>query len=240
MLPLLLALTACEPPLPDLAGADDQLESPSVSHDVPQAEPADLSLAGALSVSGGDGDWTLQIADPSLDPVPTLTVHSPGRADLSTLSGAQVQALLPGDWFAEHYSLLLTDAQGPLYVLDMGLHAEQANAAFGEGFVSHGEVVGAEEDETWSTWYTRVVFQTDDGAVQLLPGEVQEIRVGGLRYRAVAIAAWTREPRADAALPGCPVAEELLAYELIRVEQEVEADLVERPQGLAPATAGCL
>lgn len=129
---------------------------------------------------------------------------------------------------------------GPLYVLDMGLHAAQTNDLFGAGFVAHGQTYGVDEDQTWSTSYTSLVFQTDEGAVEVLPGEVQELWVGGLRYRAAAIAAWTREAQPDAALPGCPVAEELLAYELIRVEQEVLTDAIVRAPGLEPATAGCL
>lgn len=222
-----------------LLGADDQLESVEVGTTLAQEEPTDLSLSGPLAVSGADADWVLSITDETLAQAVDVVVHNPGRSDLSLLSGVQVQAELHGDWFAEHYSLVLRDASGPAFVLDMGLHQAESDALFGEGFARPGEVLGSDEDETWATEYTSLLFQTDAGEVELLPGEVEVLQIGGAAWRVVAIAAWTREPQPGASLPGCPVAEELLSYEMLRVAVEEEASLLTRPEGLAPATAGC-
>lgn len=241
MLTLLLLTLACDSSSSsDELGPDDQLESVAVAHDYAPGLYTDVELAGALAVSGSDKDWVLELSSPDLDEPVHLTVHSPGGADLAPLAGASVLALLPGDWFAEHYSLLLTDEDGPLYVLDMGLHADQTNAFFGDGFVSHGTIHGEDKDNTWKTSYTSVAFDTDSGVVELLPGEVRTITVDGQPYRAAAISAWTRVAREGASLPGCPVAEELLSYELIRIAAEVEPELIVRPDGLDPASAGCL
>lgn len=230
---------------PDLEASAHQLESVAVHHDADWAagEAQDIFLDGVLAVSGSDADWTIEVVQRGSEDsvtLATLQVHDPGRADLSVLDGFEGTVALMPDWFGEAWSVAALDGQGAAWFLDLGLHLDEAEAIFGQGFLRLGEEIGHDSDETWDTSYRGLVLQADDGERVVEPGEVVEVVLGGVRYRFTAISAWVRQAQPDAALPGCPTAEELLAYELVRVEEPVEEDVLVRPGGEPVATVGCL
>lgn len=239
MIPLFLILPpffACSFPSEYEAG-DDQLEAVSVSQDSQAME--DFSLSGALGVTGADADWTLTVSPPDASPL-AIALHAPGRSDLSSLLGRETEALLFADWFGEHWSLALRDEAGPVYALDLGMHAEELGALFGGSLVSMGsQELSSSTDETYDWSFRSLIVSTDQGPVEVQPGEVVELQIGGASYRFVAIAAYVREPVPGAALPGCPTLDEMMSYELIRVSAPPEEELLHRPEGMGLATAGC-
>ena len=82
------------------------------------------------------------------------------------------------------------------------------------------------------------IVQTDDGPVELLPGEKDVISVGGNSYEVTVVSAFQVEARPRALLP-CGGIGDMLSFELVRVESG-EPDFVERPEGAAMAHLGCL
>ncbi|MCB9743206.1 MAG: hypothetical protein H6741_14290 [Alphaproteobacteria bacterium] len=231
---LLALLLACGGSAP----APEQLSAGGAVLEAEVDEYTAVEISGTLSLSGEDGSYPATITD-SEGVSLGFTLATPTQADLSDLDGAEVDAQLLIFGFEENRSLLLSDAEGPLYVLDAGFSAEEVNALFGAEVVSFGAEAAKDRDSTWTWSYTSLRLSTDDGEVELLPGEVTEVLIQGATYRATAIAAYDREARPNAALPGCPVLEDVLSYELQRVEAAGEEDFLSRPEGKEALSVGC-
>ncbi|MCK6525362.1 hypothetical protein L6R49_28485 [Myxococcota bacterium] len=217
----------------------EQLEAATATPALVQEEFTDLSAAGALQVSGEGQDLTLTVGEG--EGALTVDVHSAGRTDLSALSGLSVTADLLVWGFESSRSLLLRDeAGGLLYALDAGWSLDAVNEALGAERLRWGDEVATDKDDTWTWSYTSLIVSTDDGELSLLPGDVANITLDGVPWRLAVVAAYAREVRPNAALPGCPVLDDVLSYELLRLETAGEDDVLIRPEGLDPASAGCL
>lgn len=196
------------------------------------------SYQGDLSVTGADQDWSLTITPAEGEPF-SWTVHSPGAVDLSALSGEGRTLDLLSEEVFEERSFVISDEHGPAYVADIGANADDVAEVLGITAPTYGGAMGTEEDDNFVTTYTSLVFATDDGEVELLPGDVTTVTLGGISWRITAIAAYTREIKEGAILPGCGFLVDMLSYEMLRVET-VEADESRvRPDGLSAAKVGC-
>jgi len=196
-----------------------------------------MAVSGALSVTGADRDFTLTVADPSGEQ--SIDLHLPGKSELLSLDGRDVELELSGAGLHEERAVFVRDEAGPLFIVDDGWHRDDVEALMGEGFVTWGETVGTTSDDQYDWTYTTALFQTDDGEVALRPGEAQTITVDGVSWRVVAIAAYQVTPHPDAALP-CGGIDDMLSYELMRVEAEAPATTIVRPSDATMAHLGCL
>jgi len=246
---LAVVLVACPPgdPLKDPSvGAIDQLEA--MEGTLLEGAPADddwgaAERTGIVTIEGADGDYSLDVDDPVGDwsTAFVMDLHLPGQTELAALSGQTLTVeAVEMQWDEWPRSVVISDETGPLMVADAGYDSARVEEIFGEGFVSHGETVGVTTDETWQWTYTSVVFQTDEGPVSLLPGEVTTIIIDGQPWRAAASAAYLREAQPDAMLPGCPIVQDMLAYELMRLSESGSYDaLLERAADADAASIGC-
>ena len=244
-----LALIACDTEAPvdekPPEGAIDQLEAMEGTL-VEGASALDdwdaVERTGTVTIDGMDGDYSLDVDDPAGDwsTAFVMDLHLPGQTELSELSG-QILTVEAVEMQGEEWprSVVISDEEGPVMVADAGYDSARIEEIFGEGFVSHGTTVGTAEDQTWQWSYTSVVFQTDEGPVYLLPGEVTTITIDGQQWRAAASAAYRRDAQPDAALPGCPTVQNMLAYELMRLSESVSDELLERAADVDAASIGC-
>lgn len=237
----------------------NQLENLTLSYGPGSAPSADddglwrEDLAGGLEVDGADQDWTLTSTDEAGEAV-SLEIHSPGGLDLSTLAGESSTvelvfsvAYIDGDTWDDDEdqrlepaaAVVVSDASGPRYVADAGLEVGLGDALFGEGFVGYGAAMETVESDPYEYHYQAIVVQTDDGPVELEPGDVATITVGGQLWRFAAIASFEIEamenPRNAMAMCGGPA--DVLAYEMLRVEEPAETTRRTRPEELGQAWA---
>jgi hypothetical protein len=131
---------------------------------------------------------------------------------------------------------VLSDDQGPVFVADPGTSSAMSEALFGRAIVRFGPGVGATVDEHARTNQHLAVFATDTGDVGLLPGEVETLDIGGLSWRVVVVAAYQTHPLEEVA---CGAVDDVLSYEMLRVDAPVPAAFVERPVDLVEASLGC-
>lgn len=234
-LPLLAALTACSttPPPEPLDAAYAELLSSSAE------EFEDLTVSGDLSVSGSASDYTLTFQLDGGEPT-AVDVHTAAGLDLSALGGRLATAELLTFGFSTERSLILSDDAGPLYVLDAGFSMAEVNAALGAERLQVGEAYATDRDRTWEWAYTQLLVNHDDGVAVLLPGDVVELRLDGALWRVAVLTQYDRTARPNAALPGCPVLEDMLSYELLRVEEAAGDTLLAPLEGvLDQAHVGC-
>lgn len=236
--PLLVVLAGCgeeatEGPQGPTGTIPEQLEALVVAAGTSDAE---VQHQGALAVSGGERDFSLDVA--AAAGAEKIDVHTPGSSDLSTLDGRTATVALSPTGLHQERSVVITDDTGPLYIADVG-HGVDADALFGEGFVQWGEVVGTDSDELYDWEYTSAVFKTDEGEIKVLPGETATLALGGATYRVAVIAAYQVTPHEGAALP-CGGISDLLSYELLRVEAAPEPVKLTRLADAQLAHLGCM
>lgn len=217
----------------------EQLEAVDVRFSEDVEEPEQGLYKGTLAVEGQDADYTLSLTDATGATTLSFEAHSPGAFDLSALAGEGREVNLLGGEVFHHQSVVVEDESGPLWVADLGDRAGAVSVLIGGSPVRAGEVLASAEDDTWTWSYTSLIVPTDEGDVELLPGDVETVSINGVLWRFVAVAAYTREPQEGASLPGCPVMFDMLAYEMVRVEAREVSGLLERPAGLREAALGC-
>jgi hypothetical protein len=224
---LSLGLTACGEP------ADQQLESVQLEIDSNDGlDPwTEVELSGQVTVDGAGRDLVLTID--GAEEQTEIGVHTPGLSDLTTLAGFDVDVTVLGD------TMIVTDDDGVLYAADAGGSRWLLGDHFGQDFVDHGATIRQVLDGTELYTYTTVVFQTDEGEVEFEPGDTGSIKMDGHDYRVAVIAAYTVDETAPIAVM-CGGTPPVLSYEMLRVAESVEPNIVERPEGLEMARlAGC-
>jgi len=216
----------------------DQLEATNVSlaSDSEDAED-EITLNGMLQVSGSERDFTLSLNDGETDH--SIEIHTPGELDLSVLSGIEASATLSYMGLHGERSMAIQDESGPAFLSVVDHTDAVATHAMGANFATWGDTVATDSDSEYNWTYTTALFETDEGAVELLPGESDTITVDGASYQVAVVAAYKVEARPRAALP-CGGIGDMLSYELIRVDAPSEAMQVERATGLEMAHSGCL
>jgi hypothetical protein len=194
-----------------------------------------IEASGVVSVAGADRDFVITIEEAAA--TRTLSVHSSARSDLLLLDGVVVRATLPESLLTGR-SVLLSDRDGPLYILDSGGSAISVNALFGREVVSLGELVAEDEDDVYANRYHRIRIAADAGTVELLPGDAAHLEIDGARWRVAAIAAVESEPAGNE-VPLCMAPGRVLSYEMLRVAEAGADERIVRPAAAVPVLPGC-
>lgn len=226
----LLTLFACgtdyaqtlEAPTADLSGCED--------------EAGCVSERAALSVATGaeEGDWTLGAGEMS------LAVHLPGHSDLSAFQGVEATVAIGALGVGALRSATLEDDAGLAFLLASSPDDALVVAHFGEGFVRFGEEeLGTGTTDASKHVFHPAVFVTDSGEVSVAPGEPTVLSVGGTLFRVVVIASYASTDRPLAADEKCGGPQDLLTFEMLRVDAEAEEDLIVRPAEKEMASNGC-
>ncbi|HHO52835.1 MAG TPA: hypothetical protein ENK18_18650 [Deltaproteobacteria bacterium] len=129
---------------------------------------------------------------------------------------------------SDELSLLIVDDSGPLFLLETVTPTVLTRDAFGVNFVITANDLGPVPVGTTTLSLTSVYVGTDDGEVEAFPGEPLEVVIGGLSYRFVLLASWSRSYDAEINLQ-CAL-DEILSYEVARVEPGTASTIpLERP-----------
>lgn len=224
MLFSLALLAACLSPMDDNSiGLGSIQDAPDVDDHI--------EVQGDLLVTAGDGegDHLFEIGDTR------FAYHSPGRLDLTGLSGpATVRLSLGAD--GGLVSLLVRDADGAPAFSVSNLAEETGDDAFGRDTWALGAAIGRGErrnayDEPLRVEYREVEVETDGGPVRLLPGEPSTLTLDGVRFQVTVLAAYeTIEPGGDK----CDIPD-VLAVELLRGEADESLILALDPVAAVPS-----
>lgn len=189
----------------------------------------DVVAEGALVVTTSGVNQAFTVGETS------FTLHSPGSSDLAATAGASVQATVAWDWMLPA-SLKLTDEFGALYVFEGGV-----GDAFGEFDVSFGAELGSMvDDQDYRRTFTTLVVATDDGPVELTPGDARGVTVNGVAWQFTAIAAYGISTIPGGEYTDCGGETSILSYEAVRVPVLPEPRQLTRPDGLEMASySGC-
>ena len=222
---MLIPVVACD------TNEIDQLEDFEVTY---EGEPAEDGYRGLATVDGDAKDWTLSLADTELGSQ-ELTMHVPGQSDLSTLDGRELSIEL--EWSLTP-TAVVSDAEGLVFASVAGDNHPDVVAALGSDFISFGEEAGSVQEGTdrWSLRYA--VVSTDEGTLELLPGEAEEITVDGTSWRVVVHAAYQVEPGPLSYHP-CGFAPDMLTFEVLRLDAPAASELIGPSSSRELPLAGC-
>lgn len=195
------------------------------------------SFTGELRVVGSGQDFAFVLLEDGEETM-AFEVHSSSGFDLSTLSGSDRTLALLGGGVPEHQSLVVLDGAEPLWMADLGDRAAAVSLFTGGPGVTAGETLYTDQDPTWIWQYTSILVATDEGVLELWPGEVQDAVIASRVWRFAAVAAYRRELRDGVEAPACTL-KDMLAYELYRVPVGQGLVKRERPAGLPPAELTC-
>lgn len=238
LLALLASFSACDT---GSSIAEAQLESLSFESDALISEEGDTyTFTGDLSASGADRDYSLAVSD-ATGVLMSAELHTPGGLDLSVLDGKAGSVSVYPDWTGATAELVaISDESGLAYVANRGRSGGDLDTWFGADFASYGEELGTDRDQNFNWTFHTVRFQTDDGAVELAPGEIDTITVGGAMWQVVVIAAYDRELRPNGEQSDCGPPDDLISYEMIRVAAKVSPTSQARLAGRSAAEGpGC-
>ncbi len=213
-LTFLLALAACNDASDLSPYASGSLALPEVEPDE-EIESSRKDLSGDLSVSGEGERLTVRV-DTSFGRT-EVELKAPSRPDLSGIDGLTGQLSLAKDALTDEISLLVTGDDGPRYLLETVDSTVLTDSAFGPTFVQVGNDLGRVPVGLDHVRLYSALFQTDDGELEVFPGEPVEATIDGLSYRIVLIASWVRE-RSEDQVSNCYQLDDVLAYEVLRVE----------------------
>lgn len=221
-IPALLTLAiACEPTQQIDQFQPDQLEAPLATNDQVEESMEESEASGVASISGADRDWTLALEDESAA-VSTLTIHVPGGSDLSLYDGVALSISLGNAWGDDTRTVALSDEAGLAFIVQPDLGYGPAFDAFGSGLVDYGDEIatGTVSDDygQYEVSYRMARFQTDEGAIDALPGEPFEALLDGTTWRIVVHASFEVTESPDT-MPGCGGGtSSTLSFEMQRVE----------------------
>jgi hypothetical protein len=224
-------------PEPEETGTiPEQLEAFQVTVENDSGSP--VSSSGTLAITGSEREFQIVLDDPAVGMA--LEIHTPGATPLTQLDGIDATVEL-SEMGMGGRSIVISDDDGPLYVGALGDSPglNRVRELFGEGFVKWGAEVGTQTDGTFVWTYKPAVFATDDGDVELQPGEVDSIVVAGVEWRVVVSASYEVGTNPDAdALPACSP-ESMLGFELLRVPEPAEITTIARLAEAPVAYVGC-
>lgn len=234
----LLALSACAVPSCCRGPWDPTyalLDSARIRQEICSGEScAGVEPTGLLAVSGADREWRLHL--PGAD----VWVYSATQADLSSLDQREVNARLAQD--SQGYTAMaVLDEEGLAWLVEPTDGALLTPELLGEDFIQFGQQVASsfvDADDYEITLYDAVI-QTDDGPVTVTSGVVYAVTIGGLRYRFVLISAYQVATIPDGAYPLCGERQDMLSFELIRVDEEPAQRTISRKSAADWARAGC-
>ena len=231
-------MVACQnEPVPS-AYEPANLERATVVLDDPEGfEGTRQDQIGNLRIDGTGQDFVLNISTSAED----VTVHSPGRSDLSALDGlTDVRMSVARAPLSDELSLSIVDSADELVYLIEPVEAGALTVEqFGQGLVGEGDDLGSAVVDGFDLSFTSALIRTDAGDVALLPGEPQEVVIEGVTYRAVLLAAYTSSYTLGAA-PECTGASARAAFELLRVEAgAADLSVIVRAEGAELPLSQC-
>jgi hypothetical protein len=210
---VLASLIACSEEDPPSQYADSTLEQATVQPDEPLEGPR-RDAGGTFHGDLEGGDLTLTVGSS------TAAVHAPGFPDLTAFDGITGFMSIVEVSPAGEASLLVRDEyDGVIYLIETIEPDVLTAEAFGGNFISLGNDLGVTSAHQGEMRIYSAMVLTDNGEVEVFPGEPQEILVGGVSYRVVVTAAWHRELDPSASF-NCAIREDVLAYEVQRVEPD--------------------
>lgn len=240
----LALLAACTPTSTPCEGTDcadietvqaEQLESLSVQQDACYDDTCGGVIAsGAMAVSGSAQDYTLTV-----DAV-SFSLHTPGRIDASTWAGREVDVRFGGD-FQGHTAVALSDASGPFYIAEPTYGGLVTPSIFNRDLVAYGEPVADSfvDTDDYEITFRSAVVTADDGAHTVMPGEVSFLTIDGVTWRFVLISAYTADTIEGGEYTDCGGRQDILAFEMERVDAAGTPDTLVRPDGMDYAKASC-
>lgn len=182
---LFLAFMACEAPLPEFP-VEQLLPRVEVSDPLIGGVGPDLDIASA-----GEGTWVVS------DNQASVELTTPTRADIGRLDGSAAVLTVEandtnGDlWWAAIDSRGIDSGDSVTYLYDALGGGTLAEGYFGDGFVRQGDAVGVAMIDGMEAEVRPAVFATDEGEVELLPGEPARVVMQGDVYRVVVLQSWT-------------------------------------------------
>jgi hypothetical protein len=215
----------------------ESIESLAQSDNNDLAIDSDVDTSGELAVTGQDRELGLILSGDDGDL--SIELHTPGSLDLSFLDGEMTRLVLSPSGLHGERNLALYDDQGVAYLAIGSYNWDLADEAFGAGFVDFGSVVATDRGDGYDWTYNTVAFQTDDGAVEVGAGERTTILLDGERWEVVVVSAYQVEARPRAMLP-CGGISDMLSFEMVRVTEDADEGMIQRPDGSKMAHLGCL
>ncbi len=232
------SLTACGSPDPE--GGEDlmdqQLEAPDQDLTDANGDSAwELQAEGVATVGGSDQDWQVDIQTD--DGIASVGIHSSTHMDLSELDGRTlgVDHDEDDDWDGR---FVLSDTEGAVYVSVRAWSGSALDEVLGEGTVGRGADLGAFTNDIGDLYtYYSISIATDEGTVELEPGEVADVVVNGVHWLAGAVAAYDLERE----VPEACGATGVFSMELFRISTTtvIPSERLIRPAGRSAAAQGC-
>ncbi|GEM_PF-4575103 len=229
---LVLVLTAC-------SSAPQQLEAVAVSAPAFDDDPSEPpTWSGTAAVTGSERDWSIDLETD--EQAHAFSVHSPSAMQLSALDGEELTVRVTTTWSGNPDGLAVYDAVDLAYASVGSVENADVLERFGADFASWGDELGRSRGEQATYTYKAIAFATDEGTVELAPGEVAEIVVHGVTWLAAPVASYDHEYHKWAAVPACGGGGPMLSYELFRMDEATgESRFVERAEGSAMAKRSC-
>lgn len=223
----LIALIAC-------SSAPDQLEAIQVDAPIDWELEEQPPWTGVASIDGADKDWSIELDDE------LITTHSPTAMDLAAWDGEELTVAVTTTWTGSPDGLSLFDGSDLAYASVGSTENPDVIERFGADFASYGEQLGRSRADSATYTYRAIAFQTDDGTVELAPGEVAEIVVDGVTWQVAPVASYDHEYHRWAAVPACGGGGPMLSYEIMRLDAPSGEDrFVDRADGFAMAKRSC-
>ncbi len=206
--------------------------------DIEDMDGTRRDLVGSLEVDGSGSSWTVTV-DTTGGEV-EIDVFSPGQSDLSALDGLDAMVTLVREPLSGEVGISITDTDGGLLYLFEPIGEGTLTAdTLGAGFVQPATDLGTETINLVTLHLSSVQFDDDAGGVEANPGEPATLTLLGSDYRAVLIAAYSLELDADAPVPNCESATELLSYEVVLIGESADLEPLVRPDNGNIAVGGC-
>lgn len=194
------------------------------------------NLSGTFAATGQDRDYVLTDEQQSV----VVDIHTPTAAVLTALDGRVLSFESEGG--APTRTWRASDPD-PAWLVYRNGSTALVDEWFGAEFATLGEKVGHERPSDGGIArrdFHTAQFQTDDGPVELLPGDVDTLTIAGVSWRVGVVAAWF--DNAAHTNSKCGAGDQaMLSYELLRVDAPVEPDRMTRsPELELPQTPrGC-
>ncbi|MEE9385220.1 MAG: hypothetical protein V3V08_17585 [Nannocystaceae bacterium] len=185
-----------------------------------------FEVHAVLSVEAGpaEGEWTLTFDNADRTARLGLAVHSAGRLPLgAALDELDATIRVGAARRPGRASLEISDTEGLVYVVLLdAVKAREPNSA---GFVGFGDRLAKENNGAYRTTFRTAKYDTDDGLVEVEPGERRKLQLGGRTYSVVLADAYTNKLRAGRATPKCGMPTAVVAMELLWTRDDAEGEL---------------
>lgn len=215
----------CGPVAEPPASAELESQLPLAKFDFRQlvVDPAAYSRvdwAGALDVDQLGAGFTLSLVDVARAGFVRLDAYTPTGVDFGVWAGQPVLMSVAADPLTGEVSFAIARSLAPadlLYLYEPVRAARLSEDLFGPGLVAPANPIGTDALVGWAVHTRSAWMRTDQGDVELFPGEPQEVLLAQTPFRATLLASYAVEPQ-FVGPTGCTEPLERIAFELARVE----------------------